>query len=74
MTEDERKQAVAAGLIYEETGHTAAYWKAKTQEEANRAKREMQERIYHQGRADALTELLDTFVERLAETIGGGEA
>lgn len=73
MTENERKQAVAAGLIYEEEDHTAAYWKAKTKEAENKAKKEMQEKIYHMARADALTELLDTFVERLAETIGGKE-
>ena len=66
MTENERKQAVAAGLIYEETEHTEAYWKAK-------AKNENLEKIYFMARADALKEILDTFVERLAETIGGGE-
>lgn len=73
MTENERKQAVAAGPIYEETEHTAAYWKAKAKTAENKAENEKFERIYYMARADALTELLETFVERLAETIGGGE-
>lgn len=73
MTENERKQAVAAGFIYEEEDHTAAYWKAKAKTAENVAENEKLEKIYFMARADALAELLDTFVERLAETIGGGE-
>lgn len=74
MTENERKQAVAAGLIYEEEDHTAAYWKAKAKTAEDKAENEKLAKIYYMARADALTELLETFAERLAETIGGGEA